>query len=321
MNGDVAVGSATISRRSTRFRRAEEALWRAYGLRPVERYVDLPRPRLRLRVLEIGTGRPILLVHGTVGPAAWAPLVEALPGAGRFIVLDRPGWGGSDATDFGRHPDYHAVAADILAGVLDGLEIDRAAVIGGSIGDVWALSLAEHDRARVDRLVLLGPGPLRAEVPAPPVVARIASPLGALVVRLPMTASIARSMLSSSGHAASLAAGRIPDALLDYRVALSNDTAAMRHERDMIRAVLRGRGWRPDLPFGDETLGRIATPTLFLYGTNDGMGDVATWRRFAAAMPNARLEVVEGAGHMVWFDEPRDVASRINRFLTAGGVA
>jgi hypothetical protein len=63
-----------------RFRRAEQALWRYYGVQPSERFVELDSPvgSVRLRVLEVGSGEPVLLVHGT-GPY-WAPLVRERPG-------------------------------------------------------------------------------------------------------------------------------------------------------------------------------------------------------------------------------------------------
>jgi pimeloyl-ACP methyl ester carboxylesterase len=305
----------STAQRAERFRQVEEAVWARHGLAPNERVLDLVRPRLRLRVREVGRGRPILLVHGTIGPAAWPSLIQAMGGNARFIVLDRPGWGGSDPIDFSDVADYRELAADVLAGALDDLGIERAALIAGSIGDTWALSLAERHPMRVDRLVLLGGGPLRAEVRPPGFIRLLASPIGALVVRLPMSIGRTRRILAASGHAASVADGRIPAAFLAYRVSLSNDTSAMRHERGMVRHIVRGSSWRPDLPFDDEALGRIDARTLFVYGTNDEVGDVATWQRFVGAMPNAVLSLVERAGHMPWFDAPGDVASRVDRFL------
>lgn len=310
-----AVNPADPAGRSHRAVRAEAAIWARYGLRPIDGYVDIPTPRLRIRVSEIGAGRPILLAHGTVGPAAWAPLVAAMPGAGRFIVLDRPGWGGSDPIDYRRHDDYHALSADIQAGILDRLGIERATVIGGSIGDVWAMSLAERHPSRVNRIVLLGGGPLLARLRPPSFIRLLASPLGALIVRLPVSPGRARSIVADSGHAASLADGRIPSEFIDYRVSVSNDTRAMRHERDMVRHLVRGGGWRGDLPFDEADLGRIAAPVLMVVGSNDNIGDPPTWRTFASSLPAGQFELVEGAGHMPWFDAPDEVAGHVRRFL------
>ena len=86
----------------------------------------------------------------------------------------------------------------------------------------------------------------------------------------------------------------------------------------MIGQLVRGSGWRQaGLPFDDTALATIGTPTLLVYGTDDEVGDAVMWRRFVAAMPHAELEILEGAGHMPWFDRPHDVAARIGRFLAA----
>ena len=300
-----------------RFRRTEEALWRHHGLTPAERFIQLDRPRVRLRVLEVGNGAPVLLVHGTVGPGSWPSLIAAMGGGARFIVLDRPGWGGSEPLDFSGKP-YRQVAADILRGVLDGLGIDRATVIGGSIGDVWTLSLAERHPTRVERIVLLGAGPMVAEARRPSFIRLIASPFGAVIVRLPMDRERTKSILRDSGHTSSVDSGRIPDEFIDWRVSLSNDTPAMRHERDMVRSIVRGQGWQPGFLFDEETLGQIETPTLMVYGTADTVGGIDTWARVISAMPHADLRLIHGAGHMPWFDEPGRVAAEVNRFLAGG---
>ena len=74
-------------------------MWQRYGLEPDERFLDLDAPAAHLRVLGVGSGEPVLFVHGTVGPGGWASLISGLPGF-RSIVLERPGWGLSSAIDF-----------------------------------------------------------------------------------------------------------------------------------------------------------------------------------------------------------------------------
>ena len=241
--------------RVERYRQAERALWAHYGLNPAERWVELKQPPARLRLLEAGSGAPVLFVHGTAGPGSWPALVRELRGF-RCLVLDRPGWGLSSAVGFAGH-EYQALVADMLRGVLDGLGLDRAHVVGGSIGDVWALRLAARHPARVNRVVLLGGGPVVPQVRVPPVIRLIASPAGALMVRMPANPQRVRSILRNSGHGASLDAGRFPEPFIDWRVALERDTHSMRNEREMgprrrareqlaARAHLRRRRTRRD---------------------------------------------------------------------------
>jgi len=314
MTHDAVLAPAAAETRAERFRRLEAALWDHHGLRPTTRIVQLEKPRVRLRVMEVGTGTPVLMVHGTVGPGSWASLIDAMGSGHRFIVLERPGWGGSESIDYRGRP-HRDLAADILRGVLDALDIQRAVLLGGSIGDVWALSVAKFHPDRVERVILLGGGPLVAAAHRPSFIRLLASPIGALIVRLPVNADRGRSILRDSGHGPSLDAGVIPDAFIDWRVSLSNDTSAMRHERDMVRSLVRGDGWTPGFLFDDADLGTIKPPTLMVYGTADPVGDVDIWRRFVRVMPSADLRVIDGAGHMPWFDEPQWVAGLVRRFL------
>ena len=84
----------------------------------------------------------------------------------------------------------------------------------------------------------------------------------------------------------------------------------------MVRAIVTGTTWRPGLTFDDAELAAICHPTLHVYGTADSVGSVETWKRVAGALPNGALSVVEGAGHMPWFDQPTRVAEEVDRFLT-----
>jgi 2-hydroxy-6-oxonona-2,4-dienedioate hydrolase len=153
---NLQAGTAASSR-AERYRRAERAFWRSYGLAPAERFVDAGSPAVRLRVQEVGSGEPVLFINGTGGPGAYfAPLLAELRGF-RCLVLDRPGWGLSDPVDYSRAA-YRTVVAELLRDALDALGVDRACVVGGSIGNLWALRLAQTYPARVERLVLLGGG-------------------------------------------------------------------------------------------------------------------------------------------------------------------
>ena len=301
-----------------RYLAAETRLWQHYGLVPRERFVEIARPRTKLRVLEAGSGPPVLFLHGTVGPGSWPSLVAGLPGF-RSLVLDRPGWGLSTPVEFPRS-GYRAFVADLLAASLDALDIDRVDVVGGSIGDLWALSLAEHHPDRVGRIALLGAGPLAPAVPVPPFIRVVSSPIGAIIVRLPVSTDRVRSILRDSGHGPSLDAGRIPDAFVEWWVANDTQTIAMRHERSMVRRVVDGSSYRAGILFDDDALRLIDAPVLLVYGTADQTGDAGIWRAFTTALPNGSLELIDGAGHMPWFDDPGRVAALVDGFLARPAV-
>ena len=307
--------STTSETGSQHCRDAELRLWHHYGLEPNERFLDLEAPAGRVRVLEVGSGEPILFVHGTAGPGSWPSLIAQLPGF-RSIVLDRPGWEPSSPIDFARHA-YGPLVSHVLRGVLDALGLERTNAIGASIGDVWVLRLAELLPTRVDRIVLLGGGPVVAEVGVPRVIRFLASPLGAVMVRLPDKPERVRSILRRLGHGASLAAGRIPDEFIDWRVTVARETDSMCHERKMIRAIVKGKSYRPGLTFDDDGLAAIQPPVLHVFGVADPTGSAEIWQRVADLLPRGALRLIEGAGHMPWFDDPTQVATEVGRFLMA----
>jgi 2-hydroxy-6-oxonona-2,4-dienedioate hydrolase len=318
--GTYTIAQPPTDARMERYRQAERTLWDYYDLDPTERFIELNSPAVRLRVLEIGSGEPVLFVPGTAGTGpVWAPLVRELSGF-RCLMLDRPGWGLSSALDYSRY-EYKSVIADLLSGALDALDIHRAHVVGASIGDVWALRLAERYPSRVDGVVLLGGGPLVSEISVPPFIRLLASPVGALIVRLPMKSARVRSIMRESGHGASLDAGRIPDAFVDWRVRLGRDTDSMRSERDMVRAIVSGRTFRPGLTFDDVEFAAIQQPTLFVYGTADPVGSVDVWTRVVGLLPSGELHLVDGGGHVPWLDDPGQVARYVSRFLAAQRAA
>jgi pimeloyl-ACP methyl ester carboxylesterase len=314
-NNDTQTGAAAGAR-TERYRRAERAFWDHHGLAPAERFVKVGSPPVRLRVQELGSGEPVLFVNGTGGPGAYfAPLLGALHDF-RCLVLDRPGWGLSAPVDFSGR-EYRTVVAELLRDTLYALGIDRAHVVGGSIGSLWGLRLAQAHPSRVDRLVLLGGAPLTAEIQVPRFIRLLRSPLGKVIIRVPEKPRMVAKQLAGLGHATGGQPGQVPPTFVDWRVAMSRETDWRRHERDMVRCVVGRGGFAPGFVLQDAEVAGIAQPTLMVYGTADPVGSVDIWRRFVGRIPRGELELVDGGGHMVWYDDPGRVGARMTRFLTS----
>jgi pimeloyl-ACP methyl ester carboxylesterase len=309
-----AVAAERTEARVGRYREAEGALWEHYGLSPTERFVDIAEPRARLRIVEVGSGDPALFIPGTPGTGPyWGGLIRELRGV-RAMLLDRPGWGLSSAIDYSKHR-YPGVTAQVLKGVLDATGLERVNLVGHSIGNVWALRLAATHPERVGAVALIGGGPVVPEIEAPRFIKLLASPIGAIIVRMPQSAAQVRAILRQSGHAATFDAGRIPEAFIQWRVAFHRDTASMRHERDMVRTLIGRGGWRPGLTLDDAELASIRSPVLWTFGTADPVGSADVWRRAVDKLPHGELRVLEGAGHLPWLDDPASVGPALNRFL------
>jgi 2-hydroxy-6-oxonona-2,4-dienedioate hydrolase len=298
--------------RTERYRQAERTFWSSEGVAPTELFVDVGRARLRLQ--ELGAGDdPVLFVHGTGGSGTYfAPLVRHLQGR-RCLMLDRPGWGLSTMIDYGARP-YREIVGDLLRGTLDALDLGHVDLVGASIGDLWAFRLAQAEPARVGKVVLLGGGPLTSEIKVPPLIRLLRSPLGRVMVALPEKPWMLRKQLASLGHANDA----ISDAFVDWHVEMTRDTDWPRNERAMVQAVVSRNGFGPGLVPSDEEASSIQQPTLMIYGSADPVGAVEIWRRFIDLIPNGTLELVEGGGHLVWYDDPEGVAGRVESFLEGG---
>jgi 2-hydroxy-6-oxonona-2,4-dienedioate hydrolase len=318
--GSQSIASSRAATTTDRYRDLERALWDHYGLAPTERSIEVASPKVRLRVVEVGSGPPILFVPGTagVGPA-WGALVAQLSGY-RSILIDRPGWGLSERIDYSK-AEYRRVAVDVLRGALESLGLDQVPIVGGSVGGNWALRLAQVEPSRVSSIVILGAGPLSDELGPPKFFQLLVTPIGAVIVRLPSNAKRLRSILTGLGHGPSLAAGRIPDAYLDWRVGFDNLTGSMANERDMVRTMVAGKAFRPGITFGADELARIETPTLMVYGDLDQAGSVEVWSRFVGHLPNGRLMVVKDGGHLPWLDDPEQIGARIRQHLVGAAQA
>lgn len=297
-----------------RYRAAERELWKHHGLAAEKRHVQLEFPRVRLRVTAVGSGRPVLLVGGLAGAGPlWAGLIAELQGL-RCLVLDRPGCGLSTPIDHAAH-DPAAVVTEILAGLLDRLGIRRCPVVGQGIGNLWALRFALRDPSRVDRVVLLGGGPVVAGV-RPPLLHRVlATPLGALMVASPAGRAMLLAGLGPPGRDGGGADGCPSMAERDWRTSLARDTPTMRHDRTMLRSVVGPGGLRPGVVLREDELVRIGAPTLLVHGGAGRTGALDRWREVVALLPEGELCPLPAAGDVPWLDEPAVVGRYVRRFL------
>ena len=111
---------------------------------------------------DVGAGLPLVMLHGGgPGASSWSNFGPALPGFAqsfRTILVDQPGFGGSDKPAV--VGNYYRFAADAVVALLDELGIERVHLLGNSLGGGTAMRLALSYPDRVGRLVLMGPGGL-----------------------------------------------------------------------------------------------------------------------------------------------------------------
>lgn len=242
-----------------------------------------------------GSGTPVLLIHGLgYGRWGWAPLESRLASQHTVLTFDNRGIGASSIPP----GPYSAsdMATDALA-VLDAADVDRAHVVGTSLGGMIAQELAIGWPERVDRLVLMSttPGPT------------LGFPMPAETIDLLQTAqnmepaeALRLFVLNALGDDPS------PD-LVDEIVQLR-----MAHPPDP-------NGWSAQaaaaggFDAGDR-IASIAHRTLAITGMHDRVVDPANTGRLAEYIPGAQSAFVSG-GHLMFWEHPDTVSDRILEFL------
>jgi 2-hydroxy-6-oxonona-2,4-dienedioate hydrolase len=298
-----------------RHQMAERALWARVGASPVERFFELPSG-LRVRTQELGAGPTVLFVHGVMtAGTSFAPLVARLSQA-RCIVLDRPGCGGSAAWQL--QPEFRAQAVQLLVELLDVMQIERAVVVGSSLGALWVTWFALAHPSRVKKLVLLGPSIGFPGVHIPMFMRIAGLPgLGTLIrKKLKISPVSLRRMFAEMGHQKSMDAGLIPHELFDWGVTL-DATGTPRRDFESIQRAVGVTGPRRWIQLGDAALRELSVPALLVAGIDDTHGGPALAARAASSIRDARIETLANAGHLPWLDDPGAVAEAVQQFIAA----
>jgi 2-hydroxy-6-oxonona-2,4-dienedioate hydrolase len=280
---------------------------------PRDRFLDLASG-LRVRIQELGEGAPALFIHGVMtAGSSFAALVAALPTI-RCIVLDRPGCGLS--APWRLEPQFRGQAIDAIREVVDAVELETIALVGNSLGALWATWFALAHPSRVSRLILLGPsiGFPGVRVPAFMRIASIPG-IGALIQRkMRVSPASLRKIFAAMGHRNSLEAGKISDQLFEWGVRLA-DTGTQQRDFETVLRATRITGARPWIQLGDDALRSICVPTLLVAGADDTHGGPALASRAAKSIPQATMTSIADAGHLPWLDDPRAVAELVQRFI------
>ncbi len=279
------------------------------------RFVRLAKPAVRTHVLETGAGAPVVLVHGGGGFAAeWAGIMKPLAERYALFAPDRPGCGLSDPFDY-RKTDLRAHAVDYMGSLLDALELPRASLVGSSMGGYWSLAFALAHPERVERIVLVG-APAGLDRWIPPFMRLLGLP----VVNRLIYATIARPSLESTRQVYQQICvadvDKVPPDVLQLAHLSETQPGAIDSWLTMLERFMTIRGQRQDLILRGE-LPRLSAPTLFVWGDRDAFAPPSSGQDASRTMKDARVEVVEGACHLVHLDQPQRVASLVGDFLGA----
>lgn len=248
----------------------------------------LELPSGRISVMRSGRGADLVFLHGAGGAGTWTEFHTRL--STRFTVTfpDHPGFGGSDEL-----PDVEAMDDLVYhyLDVFDRLRLDNPVLVGTSFGGWIAAELAVHSPERFARLVLLAPVGLR--IPGEPITDIFRLPLEERARLVYYDEAVAQSRLPAE-----------PD--IDFVVQRYRDDTA-----------LARFGWSPLLadPKLERRLPRISAATLVVAAGEDRLLPRAHCERYADAIPNARLSVIDQCGHSMLTERPDAAAAAVLDFL------
>lgn len=272
------------------------------------RIVDIGYP---LHYHEAGEGPPLLLLHGAgPGVSGWSNFrgnFAALAERFRTIIVDMPGFGESGRPEYDR--PYPQIAADAVIRLMEELHLERAHVLGNSMGAFVAVELALARPELVDSLVLMGFGGAAVNVisPAPSEGSRRAREFGATPTRATLISWL--------------------ESMVERHELLTDELVDERHRNAMVPGAVEQLARVRESMAADDgvprwaLIGRVSRPTLLLWGRDDRM---VPWDHALLPlrqMPNVELHVFSGCGHWVQVERKSEFERLVIEFLTRSDAA
>jgi pimeloyl-ACP methyl ester carboxylesterase len=296
-------------------RAAEGRLFARYDVSLTEHLLDLKveGSALRIRVLEAGSGPPVVLLHPAFWFAAqWVPLLSHIPNR-RLLCVDLPGHGLSGEVDYRKHDLRHHTVA-MLRQLWSELGLAATPVLGNSLGGMAALHLAFDEPSLVSHVVIFGqnvalPGG-RIEFIPPlltlPGVCR-------LLLSLPSSPKLSRTISKPALGPAALA--QTPEEMFEIHYLASRRPEVARSLSTLLRAVLRWRTVRPNLVLAESELAGLIQRVRFIWGKDDMAGGPEIGERAAELMRDAAIAIYPG-GHCQQLDDPERCGKFVSEFLS-----
>jgi pimeloyl-ACP methyl ester carboxylesterase len=261
-----------------------------------------------LSYLQAGAGDPIVMLHGLgATKMSLLPTVGALADRFRCISLDLPGFGDS-VKPIGARYDARYFAGAVVT-LLDALGIERAHLVGNSLGGRVALEVGLRDPDRVGRLGLLAPSMAwRRERRWAPALRLLRPELGLMQIAPERAVDPIVRRLIPGGRDGWAAAG-VDEFLRSYKTA-----------RGRAAFYAAARQIYLEEPEGDDgfwpRLRTLEPDALFVWGRHDKLVPIAFARHVSEAVPGARHAELD-CGHVPQLERPRETHAALAEFFTS----
>jgi pimeloyl-ACP methyl ester carboxylesterase len=262
------------------------------------RLVALGPDRPTVEVLEAGRGAPLLFLHGAGGIPVWEGVLPLLAREYHVYAPLLPGFGQSTGLDcLEDHWDLFFHGFDVV----DALGLDRPYLVGESMGGWIAAEMAALRPNEVGRLALAAPvGLWRDEAP-------VADMFGL------MTHELVPYLFHDQNCDAA-------QRMLGVQALFSTKDDRTQEQVEFL--ITMARGFRTAAKFLfpipehglEKRLHRITAPTLILWGASDRFAQPLYARIFAEKIPNAELQTIQRAGHLIGLEQPEQYADAVLRW-------
>lgn len=246
------------------------------------------------RCLEVGSGPPLILLHGASGHLeAYVKTFRELSRSFRVIAFDMLGHGYTAKPDF---PYTIEALSDHLIGLMDALELPAAHLSGQSLGAWVAAWTAAHHPDRVLKVVLNTPGNITDD-PAQLQRTRDATLRAVRDVSLDTVRDRMRLLFREGSE--------VPEEMVQIRYAIYTLPEIERAMENV--TVMYDPTVRAEFSWSGSWLGDIKAETLLIWSASDtGGADLGPAEELQGRIPGCRLELVYDAGHWPQWDAPRD---------------
>ena len=267
---------------------------------PPSEFIEVAGVRLHVRDTGPKDAPALLLLHGFGSSLqTWDAWAQVLQADHRVVRFDLPGAALTGADPTGNYSDERGV--QIIAALMDRLGLQRATVVGHSMGGRLAWRFAAEQPQRVDKLVLVAPDGY-----ASPGFEYGKAPEVTPLVRL-MQYVLPRAVVAMSLRPAYADPRNMSEADLDRY----DDLMRAPGVRTALIARMQQLVLQDPAPF----LRRIAAPTLLLWGSKDAMIPVANAQDYLRDLPHARLVTLPGAGHLLQEESAAVSVAAVQAFL------
>jgi pimeloyl-ACP methyl ester carboxylesterase len=248
---------------------------------------------LKVQIWHGGRGDPLLVLHGAGGNPGWLRLHAALAEHFHVYAPSHPGFGTSDRPDW---IDHLQDLAYFYRWFLEELRLAPLPVLGFSMGGWLAAEMAAMYPAYIRRLVLVGAAGIKPDQ----------GDIADVFLITPEDVRKLQFYDASQAPEYEQLYGREPTPEQRQQAAWDREMAALLTWKPYMH--------NPKLPF---LLAHVRVPTLIVWGRQDAIVPLRCGELYQAAIPGAKLAVLERCGHSPQIEKPQEFLNAVAPFLTA----